>query len=93
MITSTSNFKAFGIGFLGILMALNPLTCRAEMEINPDHYDTGDVSASPTKAKIKDNSNHPVPQKPSTGKLRSRRVSPKRQPVQLSAKTASADHS
>jgi hypothetical protein len=29
-----------GIGFLGILMMFKPATCRAQADVNPDHYDT-----------------------------------------------------
>src|SRR5215469_11507433 len=38
---------------LGILMTLNPATCRAQMKINPDHYDTAGDSAAATKGKTK----------------------------------------
>ena len=93
---NTTKLKAtLGAGFVGILMTLNPATCRAQMEINPDHYDTSGVSTTTTKSKTRADLNHAAPQKPSAGtrQLRSKRVSRKRQPVQLSAKTASAVHS
>ena len=101
--TNTTKLKtALAAGFLGVLMTLNPATCCAQMEISPDHYDTADVSAVRTKAKpnrsassSQSDLNHAAPQKPSAGtrKMRSKKLSPKRQPVQLSAKTVPSDHS
>ena len=101
--TNTTKLKAaLGAGSLGILMTLNPATCRAQMEINPDHYDTPADSAAATKAKPNRSAgrshgdfNHAVPQKPSAavGMLRSKRLTAKRQAAQLSAKTALSDHS
>src|SRR5215467_4671154 len=35
------------VGFLGILMSLKPATCRAQAEIDPDHYDTVDSGPLP----------------------------------------------
>ena len=101
--TNTTKLKtALAAGFLGVLMTLNPATSCAQMEISPDHYDTANVSELRTKAKPNRSAsnsqselNHAAPQKPSAGtrKLRSKRLSSKRQPVQLSAKTAPSDHS
>ena len=87
---------AFGAGFLSAVITLSPATCRAQAEINPDHYDTTDVSAVGIKANPhRSDSRHAFPQKPSDGvrKLNSKKRAPKRKPVRLSGKTTSANHS
>ena len=87
---------AFGAGFLAVVMTLSPATCRAQAEINPDHYDTTDVSAVGIKANPhRSDSRHAFRQEPSAGvpKPNSKKLAPKRKPVQLSAKTTSANRS
>ena len=93
---------ALGAGLLGILITLNPGTCQAQMEINPDHCDTTADSGAPTKARsnrslssFRGASNHAAPQKPSAGKSRlgSKKLSSKHQHTQLSAKAAPSDRS
>jgi hypothetical protein len=47
--TNIRTKTAFAISFLGILAILMPTTCRAQAEIDPDHYDT---PIDDTKARV-----------------------------------------
>ena len=86
------------MGFLGILMTLKPPTCRAQAEINPDHYDTPAneststirTNAKPirTASSSRGKSTRGLQQQSSAsaGRAASRSLSPKRQQTQVSGR-------
>jgi len=47
----TNKLKVLAVGFLGMLVALKPGPCRAQAEIDPDHYEISNADAPPALRK------------------------------------------